>query len=233
MTLQEIQNSENLIWENIYDFEFFFYIAPNASYHVKCKLLSHSSIINILNKKIYGIDFDINELNRKYIMDLHQKKNLILNLKQILREQILYSGIVYNSEILTIPELRSNKLELFYQPLNDVNFYRVICNGIHDDVNDDNNDDYDFEFFNHDFTRYVTCKLLSHTSIINILNKEIYGTVFDENGLKHKYNLSEHQKLDLELNLERDLPVYLDILEILNEGMGRRIPTQANSNYRQ
>jgi hypothetical protein len=85
--LQDFQISENFIWENIHDFEFF-YIASNASYHVKCKLLSHSSIIDILNKKKYGIDFDANELKRKYVMDLHQKKNLELNLKQIL-EQIL------------------------------------------------------------------------------------------------------------------------------------------------
>jgi hypothetical protein len=117
--------------------------------------------------------------------------------------------------------LRFNKLELFYQLPNDVNFYRIICKEIQDDddnddndnVNDEDDDVYDYEYFSHDFTRYVTCKLLSHNSIINILNKEMYGIVFDENVLKHRYILSEHQKLDLQMNLEIDLPIYLNILE--------------------
>jgi hypothetical protein len=62
-----LQLSENL--ENNYDYEFFY-----ARYHVTCKLLSPSLIIDILNKEIYGIDFDINDLKRKYNLTLPKFK---------------------------------------------------------------------------------------------------------------------------------------------------------------
>jgi hypothetical protein len=81
-----LQLPENL--ENNYDYEFFY----DASYHVTCKLLPPSLIIGILNKEIYGIDFDINDLKCKYNLTLNQKKNLYLSLNQVLpflQEQIL------------------------------------------------------------------------------------------------------------------------------------------------
>ncbi|CAB4444194.1 unnamed protein product [Rhizophagus irregularis] len=47
-----------------------------CNYHVKCKFLPHRLVANILNKEIYGMDFDTYDL--KHI----QKSNLDLNLKQ-------------------------------------------------------------------------------------------------------------------------------------------------------
>jgi hypothetical protein len=37
-----------------------------------------------LNKEIYGIDFDINDLKHNYTLTLDQKLNLELSLKQVL-----------------------------------------------------------------------------------------------------------------------------------------------------
>jgi hypothetical protein len=60
-----------------YDYEFFHL----ERYHVTCKSLMHSLIINILNKEIYGRDYDTNDLKRESIT-LYQKFNLELNLKR-------------------------------------------------------------------------------------------------------------------------------------------------------
>ena len=49
-----------------------------------CSVLSRSLIVNILNKKIYGMDFDVNNLKYGYYLTLRQKLNLEQNLKQIL-----------------------------------------------------------------------------------------------------------------------------------------------------
>ena len=59
-----------------YDYEFFY-----SKYHVTCKVLPPSLIIDMLNKEIYGRNFDVNELKRKYPLTLYQKLNLELNLK--------------------------------------------------------------------------------------------------------------------------------------------------------
>ncbi|PKY26445.1 hypothetical protein RhiirB3_389557 [Rhizophagus irregularis] len=51
--------------------------------HIKCKILSPPSVISILNKKIHGIYFDINDLKRKHVLAWYQKLNLELSLKQV------------------------------------------------------------------------------------------------------------------------------------------------------
>jgi hypothetical protein len=72
--------------DEIYDYEFFFQDSKNSTmmYYVTCKLLSNSLIVNMLNKEVYGMDFDGNELKRRYLLTLHQKLYLEQNLKQIL-----------------------------------------------------------------------------------------------------------------------------------------------------
>jgi hypothetical protein len=68
-----------------------------------------------------------------------------------------------------------NEFGLFYQPPNDNNFYHIICK-MFLQQNSDNTasleDDYDYEFFyqTSNANYHVTCKLLSHSLIINILN---------------------------------------------------------------
>ncbi|GES79582.1 hypothetical protein GLOIN_2v1773040 [Rhizophagus clarus] len=69
------------------DYEFFLQILDNSAstFHVTCKLIPNSLILNLLNKEIYGINFDVAaELNTKYLLTLCQKLNLERNLKQIL-----------------------------------------------------------------------------------------------------------------------------------------------------
>ncbi|GBB98210.1 hypothetical protein RclHR1_03170006 [Rhizophagus clarus] len=129
---------QNYPWEVNYDYDFNY-----KGYHVACKLLSHPLIVNMLNKEIYGRDFEVNDLKRKNTLTWEQKLNLE-------RPNVRY---------------------------------------------------------------HVTCKSLSPTLIINILNKEIYGRDFDVNDLKRDNALTTSQKLNLELNLKLVLPSYLYIPE--------------------
>lgn len=67
-----------------YDYEFFDQNSNDFinTKHIKCKILSPPSVISLLNKKIYGIDFDINDLKCKHAFSWYQKLNLELSLKQ-------------------------------------------------------------------------------------------------------------------------------------------------------
>ncbi|RIA82930.1 hypothetical protein C1645_787371 [Glomus cerebriforme] len=81
------QGSGNSVsWEDDYDFEFFFQIPNNSTiiFHVTCKLLSFSLMVNLLNNKFYGMDFDLNVLKCRYFLPIHQKLSLEQSLKQIL-----------------------------------------------------------------------------------------------------------------------------------------------------
>ncbi|CAB4389654.1 unnamed protein product [Rhizophagus irregularis] len=78
LTLQDYNQNGDID----YDYEFFCKI-PNDiinTRHVTCKILNPSLIINILNKKVYGIDFDVNDLKCNSTLTLQQKLNLELNL---------------------------------------------------------------------------------------------------------------------------------------------------------
>ncbi|CAG8713825.1 uncharacterized protein OCT59_010657 [Rhizophagus irregularis] len=82
-----------------YDHGFFYnHINSTANYYVTCKVLPHSWIINTLNKKIYGIDIDINNLERKEFLSLNQKLDLEQDLKQIL-PSLLTQNHIPNKEI--------------------------------------------------------------------------------------------------------------------------------------
>ncbi|RIA96187.1 hypothetical protein C1645_815771 [Glomus cerebriforme] len=233
--------SENSVSEEDYDYDYeFFFQSLNTKYHITCKLLPSPLIVNILNKKIYGIDYDVNDLKRKHLLlTLRQKLNLEQGLKKILPRHLsqhpvsdnqssnedlnsfyenntmmtqAYSTVdsndMQNREIL-------NELGLFYQTSNDENFYHVTCKMIAQDSESSNScdDNYDYEFFfqsSNDSAMifHVACKLLPHSLIVSILNKEIYGIDFDVNDLKCKYLLALHQKLNLEQNLKQILPSY-------------------------
>src|SRR4051794_1790748 len=116
-----------------------------------------------------------------------------------------YSQVTFNSDTSTISQSNTtfssasqvstqalqpvNELGLFYQAPNDNNFYHVTCKMILYDYPENpaplDDDNYDYEFFfqssNDAATYHVTCKLLSHSSIVNILNKEIYRYGIDFN----------------------------------------------------
>ena len=79
-----LQGSENSIpWDDNYDYEFFFNDSTTL-FHVTCKLLPNSLIVNLLNNKFYGMGFDERNLNHRCLLTLHQKLNLEQNLKRIL-----------------------------------------------------------------------------------------------------------------------------------------------------
>ncbi|RIA88494.1 hypothetical protein C1645_243103 [Glomus cerebriforme] len=229
-------------FDDDYDFEFFF-----QNHHIKCKLLSRSLIVNILNKEIYGIDFNPDDLKHKHSLTTHQKYNLDLSLKQMLfsRDQILSyhhpsdsriaspqgsMNMDVSAHIQTIQSIQDdqpiqhlNEFRFFYHSPDDDNCYHVICKIILQDYPQINDENYDFEFFyqnsNDSNIRYhVTCKLLSNSLIINLLNKKIYGRDFDSNEFKSKYLLlNSLQKLNLELNLKQILHFYLCIPSDSNE----------------
>src|SRR2546425_13300623 len=111
---------------------------------------------------------------------------------------------------MTLQLRRPNNIGLFYQPPNDGNFYHVDYKVIlQSNLQNSENLNEDYEFFFHYFTTsyHVTCKLLSHSLTVKILNKEIYGINFDENDFKCKHILTYHQKLNLEKNLKQILPL--------------------------
>src|SRR4051794_24672912 len=115
------------------------------------------------------------------------------------------------------------EFKFFYRTPNDNNFYHVTCRMFlqdyletSDSVSWDDDDNNDYEFFFQSLNDsgkifHITCKLLSHSLILNILNKEIYGMEFDVNDLKRRYFLTLHQKLSLERNLKQILPLYFSI----------------------
>ncbi|RIA96183.1 hypothetical protein C1645_755665 [Glomus cerebriforme] len=161
--------------EDDYNYEFFFQCL-NTKYHITCKLLPSPLIVNILNKKIYGMDFDVNDLKFKYsLLLLRQKLNLDQGLKKILPWHLSQHPISGNELRLDSNEnLNSfdennimvtraystvnnndmqnrdvlNKLELIYQTPNDENFYNVTCKDYQESENSNSyDDDYDYEFF--------------------------------------------------------------------------------------
>jgi hypothetical protein len=97
--LQELKNF--ISFDDEYDYEFFFQSSLDltAIFHVTCKLLSYSLVVNLLNKEIYGMDFDVKDLKRGYLLTLHQKLNLEENLKQILPSYFT-QHIIPDSEVM-------------------------------------------------------------------------------------------------------------------------------------
>jgi hypothetical protein len=84
ITCQIMQQGSVSLDDCDYDHGFFYNINPTVNYYVKCKILSRSLIVNILNKKIYGIDNGTNNLERKELLSLNQKMDLEQDLKQVL-----------------------------------------------------------------------------------------------------------------------------------------------------
>ncbi|CAB4405191.1 unnamed protein product [Rhizophagus irregularis] len=73
-----------------------------------CKLLSCSLIVNLLNKEIYGMDFDVKYLKCRHLLTLHQKISLEENLKQILPLYFLQHHIPDNEVIFDSNETSMN-----------------------------------------------------------------------------------------------------------------------------
>ncbi|CAB5368903.1 unnamed protein product [Rhizophagus irregularis] len=102
-----------------YDHGFFYNINPTANYYVTCKILPHSLVANMLNKKIYGIDIGINNLERKELLSLNQRLDLEQDLKQILpfhltqnhtsnKEIRMNSSYGYNTQTISTTDNQTN-----------------------------------------------------------------------------------------------------------------------------
>ena len=112
--------------------------------------------------------------------------------------------------------LRMSDCKFFHHTPNDDNFYHITCKIILNDSvpSDDYGYYYDYGFFyQHLATNYyVMCKLISHSSILSILNKKIYEIdeiVTDLNNMNRNYPLSLKQRFILEQDLKKVLPFYL------------------------
>src|SRR4051812_29969939 len=76
MILQNQKSDFDSLDDDNYDYEFFFQSSNSStmSHHITCKLISHILIVKMLNKVLYGIDFDENDLKHRYIsLTSHQK----------------------------------------------------------------------------------------------------------------------------------------------------------------
>jgi hypothetical protein len=78
-----------------YDHGFFYQCLnnPAANYYVTCKLFSHSLIVSLLNRKIYGMDINFSNLKQNESLSLNQKLNLEQDLKQILHFHLTQNRI--------------------------------------------------------------------------------------------------------------------------------------------
>ncbi|RGB30929.1 hypothetical protein C1646_764711 [Rhizophagus diaphanus] len=131
-----------------YDHGFFYNINPTENYYVTCKILSHSLVANMLNKKIYGIDIDINNLERKELLSLNQRLDLEQDLKRILpfhltqnhtsnKEIRMNSSYVHNTQTISITDNQTNFDNSFSQQTragcftnNVINSQRIVLNNI-------------------------------------------------------------------------------------------------------
>ncbi|RGB25337.1 hypothetical protein C1646_675668 [Rhizophagus diaphanus] len=84
ITCQLILQGSVFLDDRNYDHGFFYNINSTKNYYVTCKIFSHSLIVNILNKKIHGLDIGINNAERNDLLTLNQKLDLEQDLKQIL-----------------------------------------------------------------------------------------------------------------------------------------------------
>ncbi|GBB84869.1 hypothetical protein RclHR1_11450002 [Rhizophagus clarus] len=91
----------------------FFYYDSTINYYVKCKLFSHSSIIKILNKEIYGMDIDMINFERKISLSLDQKLILERNLKQFLHSYFIQYQLPYHwrntEQMISMNDYQGNK----------------------------------------------------------------------------------------------------------------------------
>ncbi|RGB30920.1 hypothetical protein C1646_764700 [Rhizophagus diaphanus] len=91
-------------------------------------------------------------------------------------------------------------------------FFHITCKIISQgsDFFDDRNYDHGFFYnINHTENYFITCKIQTHSLIVNELNKTKYGLNIDINNSERKEGLSLFQKLNLEKDLVRVLPSYL------------------------
>lgn len=84
------------------------------------------------------------------------------------------------------------EFRFFHHTPNDNNFYHVTCQTI-SDFSDDHDYDHGFFYCDSAINYYVKCKLYSHSLIVNILNREIYGNDIGVNNLELKRLLSSEQ----------------------------------------
>ncbi|PKY46916.1 hypothetical protein RhiirA4_521113 [Rhizophagus irregularis] len=130
--------------------------------------------------------------------------------------------------------MQMNECKFFHYATNDDKFYHITCQIILQGSvsSDDHNYDHGF-FYNINSTTnyYVTCKILPHSLIVNILNKKIYGIDISMNNLGREESLSLNQKLDLEQDLKQILPSHLTHHQFFNREIRMNSGRNLNPSY--
>jgi hypothetical protein len=129
--------------------------------------------------------------------------------------------------------MQTNEIKFYHYTPNDNNFYHVICQIVRGSIPDDNDYDHGFFYygtFGSTINYFVKCQLFSHSLIINILNKEIYGMNIEMNNFERKKSLSLDQKLNLERDLIRILPFYFMQNHLRETRMGSNREMRMDSN---
>ncbi|CAB4443991.1 unnamed protein product [Rhizophagus irregularis] len=97
----------------------------------------------------------------------------------------------------------SDRMTFFYNPPNDSQIYHITCEFLNENV--DPSSDHTFYYKLDDKSFYqMTCKLISHSLIVQFLNKKIYGIELRQGEEQHQDYLtfSNGQKDNLEYNLK-------------------------------
>ncbi|RGB30924.1 hypothetical protein C1646_671302 [Rhizophagus diaphanus] len=114
-----------------------------------------------------------------------------------------------------------------YIPYDDC-FYHITYQTVPRDIvfSDDHDCDHGFFYYDSEINYYIKCKLFSHSLIVSVLNRELYGIYSESNNLEQKNPLSLNQKLNLEQVLKQFLPLYF----MNNPIIERRMKTSSNKN---
>ncbi|GBC13211.2 hypothetical protein GLOIN_2v1706157 [Rhizophagus irregularis DAOM 181602=DAOM 197198] len=129
-------------------------------------------------------------------------------------QEVVYAKGCTNIEQLnelTSSSNRSNdnfKMAFFYNPQNDYQIYHITCESLNEISNNELPSDHTFYYKLDDKNLYkITCILISHSLIVQFLNKKMYGIELKQGDEPQQEFLtfSNYQRNNLESNLKEYL----------------------------
>jgi hypothetical protein len=129
-------------------------------------------------------------------------------------QEVVYAKGCTNIEQLnelTSSSNRSNdnfKMAFFYNPQNDYQIYHITCESLNEISNSELPSDHTFYYKLDDKNLYkITCILISHSLIVQFLNKKMYGIELKQGDEPQQEFLtfSNYQRNNLESNLKEYL----------------------------
>jgi len=95
----------------------------------------------------------------------------------------------------------NDRMSFFYNPSGDFQIYHITCGLLNENV--DTPSDYTFYYKLDDKTFYkVTCRLISHSLIVQFLNKKFYGIELRQEPQQDYLTFSNDQRDNLEFHLK-------------------------------